>query len=222
MLQLEHVKKSYKKNECLKDVTYTFHTNKIYPILGAAGSGRSTLFACIAQDMPVDEGEITVDRKKFKWIYAAKQSVLPMYITAFEFVDYLCELNSGSSKPEYYIEKVKLVEEHWHTLICDLSFESKKRLQLAAFLIQKPYIALFDEPIDYVSEEFSETFLSVLKENKKNSIILVSTGELSVAKKICKDIVMLNQGTLNDISEEMLEMPEIERAIHDVLGDIED
>ena len=80
MLKLSHIKKSYKKNEVHTDISFTFEEGQIYPILGGPGAGRTTLFECICGDISVDDGSIvTID--KCKYFYAAKQSVLPVYIT---------------------------------------------------------------------------------------------------------------------------------------------
>ena len=40
MLKLSHIKKSYKKNEVLTDISFTFEEGQIYPILGGPGAGR--------------------------------------------------------------------------------------------------------------------------------------------------------------------------------------
>ncbi|HBV46352.1 MAG TPA: ABC transporter ATP-binding protein, partial [Eubacterium sp.] len=56
MLHLNHLKKSFGKNEILTDIEYTFEEGNIYPVLGGAGAGRTTLFECIAGDIPVDSG----------------------------------------------------------------------------------------------------------------------------------------------------------------------
>lgn len=64
MLHLNHLKKSFGKNEILTDIEYTFEEGNIYPVLGGAGAGRTTLFECIAGDIAVDSG--TVETKE-KW-----------------------------------------------------------------------------------------------------------------------------------------------------------
>ena len=38
MLHLNHLKKSFGKNEILTDIEYTFEEGNIYPVLGGAGA----------------------------------------------------------------------------------------------------------------------------------------------------------------------------------------
>ena len=203
MLHLNHLKKSFGRNEILTDVEYTFEEGNIYPVLGGAGAGRTTLFECIAGDIPVD----------------SKQSVLPMLITGYQFISMLCDMNKNSEKPEYYLDKVKLTGLIRDRHIGDYSFEEKKRLQLAAFLIQKPYVMMFDEALDYCTDEYVDDMLSVLNEVKNEHIILISTGLLDVAHRISQDVVVLNNGELNQISYETMQIPEIKGAVLDILGE---
>ena len=62
MLHLNHLKKSFGRNEILTDVEYTFEEGNIYPVLGGAGAGRTTLFECIAGDISVDSGTVETRR----------------------------------------------------------------------------------------------------------------------------------------------------------------
>lgn len=218
MLHLNHLKKSFGKNEILTDVEYTFEEGNIYPVLGGAGAGRTTLFECIAGDIPVDSGSVET-KEKSTLFFAAKQSVLPMLITGYQFINMLCDMNKDSEKPEYYFDKVKMSEHVRDMHIGDYSFEEKKRLQLAAFLIQKPYVMMFDEALDYCTEEYVDDMLSVLNEVKKDHIILISTGLLDTAHRISEDVVVLNNGELNLISHETMQIPEIKEAVLDILGE---
>ena len=103
--------------------------------------------------------------------------------------------------------------------MADYSFEEKKRLQLAAFLIQKPYVMMFDEALDYCTDEYIDDMLSVLNEYKNDHIILISTGLLDIAHRISKDVLVLNNGELNPISHETMQIPEIKEAVLDILGE---
>lgn len=220
MLKLNHVKKIYDKQEILTDVDYTFEQGKIYPILGGTGAGRTTLFECISGDVPIDGGSIESDSKRESF-YAAKQSVLPMYISGYEFISLLCSFKKKENA-DGYLDRVMLSEEVRNDLICNYSFEDKKRLQLAAFLVQRPYVIMFDEPLDFCSEEYIDTFLDVLSSECHEHVVLISTSVLSIAQRIAPDVLVLNNGELNEVTAEMIDIPEINNAILDILGDLEE
>ena len=89
----------------------------------------------------------------------------------------------------------------------------------AAFLIQKPYVMMFDEALDYCTDEYIDDMLEVLNEMKDEHIILISTGLLEIAHRISQDVVVLNNGELNQISYETMQIPEIKAAVLDILGE---
>lgn len=218
MLKLSHIKKGYNKKDVLTDVSYTFEEGNIYSLLGCAGAGRTTLFECICGDVPVDEGELGMP-PRVKVFYAAKQSILPVYITGYEFISMLCDMSSDDIEPEEFFDKVGLSVKQRDKLIADYSFEEKKLLQLASMLIVKPYIVLFDEPLDYCSKEYVTRFLSVLNSFKENRIIIVSSGVLEMSARISPDTIVLNNGEFNYIDKETMTIPEIRKAVLDILGE---
>ncbi|MBO5458869.1 MAG: ATP-binding cassette domain-containing protein [Lachnospira sp.] len=219
MLRLNHLKKSYnKKTEILSDINYTFKEGILYPVLGRNGSGRTTLFECISEDIAIDSGTIETKEKSTIFL-AAKQSILPMYVTGYEYIRFLCELKNIAIPADEFLDRVKMEENSRDTLIGELSFEDKKRLQLAAFLVQKPYVILFDEPFDYCDETYTNDFLEVLESVKKDHIILISTGLLEVAGKISDEFLVLNNGELNSVPKETLQIPEIRAAVLEIIGE---
>lgn len=218
MLQLIHLKKMYGKRTVLSDANWIIEAEGIYPVLGAMGSGKTTLFKCINGDVRPDSGAVRTTAKQNIFM-ASEESCLPEYITGYEFVDFICKLKNDAKKPDAYLEKVKFPEDMEHIIIRDYSFELKKRLQLAAFLVQQPHIMLFDAALDDCSENFAETFLDVLETEKDRHIILISTKYLDKAKMISEDVFVLNNGEINCISSEMLDVPEIKQALDDILGE---
>lgn len=221
MLQLIHLKKTYGKNLILADVNWAIEDEGVYPVLGAAGAGKTTLFKCINGDIKPDSG-LARTKAKQNIFMAAKESVLPEYVTGYEFIEFICKLKKAAEKPDIYMERVKFPEDMKHIIIRDYSYELKKRLQLAAFLIQQPYVMLFDETLEDCSEDFVETFFDVIESEKDRHIILISTKSLDTARRISEDILILNNGELNCISTEMLDVPEIRQAMDDILGENDD
>ena len=218
MLKLSHIKKSYKKNEVLADISFTFEEGQIYPILGGPGAGRTTLFECICGDISVDDGSIvTID--KCKYFYAAKQSVLPVYITGYEFISMLCDMERDDPEPEDIFDRIGFSVAKRDELIADYTFEEKKLLQLACILVIRPYVVLFDEPLDYCSEEYINKFIEVINTIKEGRIILISTGLLEISKRISEDTLVLNNGEFNHIDKKTMEIPEIRKAVLDILGE---
>ena len=64
------------------------------------------------------------------------------------------------------------------------------------------------------AEEYIDDMLDVLNEVKDEHIILMSTGLLDIAHRISRDVVVLNNGELNLISYETMQIP-----VLDILGE---
>lgn len=218
MLKLSHIKKGYNKKDVLIDVDYTFEEGNVYSLLGSAGAGRTTLFECICGDVPVDEGTIEMPPKA-KIFYVQKQSILPVYITGYEFISMLCDMSNEKIKPETVFEKVGFSVGQRDKLIVDYTFEEKKLLQLASVLVINPYIIMFDEPLDYCDEEYIKKFLDVINSVKEGRIIIISSGLLEISSRVSSDTIVLNNGEFNYIDKQTMTIPEIRKAVLDILGE---
>ena len=65
---------------------------------------------------------------------------------------------------------------------------------------------MFDEALDYCTDEYIDDMLSVLNEYKNDHIILISTGLLDIAHRISNGCAGSNNGELNPISHETMQI----------------
>lgn len=65
-LEIEKLVKSYGDNLVLDNINFEFESNKIYGLLGRNGSGKTTFFNCINQDIDINDGlfYLTSDKKR--------------------------------------------------------------------------------------------------------------------------------------------------------------
>ncbi len=217
MLKIEHLSKTFGKKQILKDATFTFQEGGIYSLLGGNGSGRTVLLQCIANELSYDGGTITVDGG-WRASLASKHSIWPVYLTGYQLIKTISRHKDANE----ILDRVNISMDIRNTLIKEYDFTTKKRLQLAMFLVQNPYTMIFDEPFDYCDEEYIDDFLRILQEEKDNHIIIISTGLLDIAKKISEDVLVISDGELTFVKKHELEVEEIDKAIQDMLGEDED
>lgn len=60
-LEIRHINKYYGQKQALKDVTVTFHENKIYGLLGRNGAGKTTLLNIVANRIFTPYGNVLLD-----------------------------------------------------------------------------------------------------------------------------------------------------------------
>jgi ABC-2 type transport system ATP-binding protein len=78
---------------------------------------------------------------------------------------------------------------------------------------------MFDEPFDYCSESYVEDFIKVLQEEKQDSVILISTGLLSVAENIPGELLLLNEGKFDVVPKDTLQVAEVRQAVLAIAGE---
>ena len=105
----------------------------------------------------------------------------------------LCDMERDDPEPEDIFDRIGFSVAKRDELIADYTFEEKKLLQLACILVIRPYVVLFDEPLDYCSEEYINKFIEVINTIKEGRIILISTGLLEISKRISEEDVYKRQ-----------------------------
>jgi len=225
VLNIRELNKIINKKEILSDVSLEFNEGQIYPIIGRNGSGKTTLFQCISGDLKYESGSITITDGG-KAMLAHRHGSLPDNLTGYQFMLFVGENAEGKTGlVEDLIDEafhiVKIDEETKHTLIKEYDFVSKRKLQLAQFLVQKPYVIMFDEPFDYREDTYIKDFLKVLNSYKDGHIILISSGLLDIAKKISKDLIILDGGKANFFSKESLRKKINKKAVLELMGEDE-
>ena len=76
MIVANHICKSMKEKEILKDVSFVIRQGEIVGFIGASGSGKSTLLKLVAGVLEVDEGYIRVDgMDPVRFMYSNKNQI---------------------------------------------------------------------------------------------------------------------------------------------------
>ncbi len=214
MVEMKHVKKSFKDNHVLQDVNLTIHSGENVVVLGKSGTGKSVLIKCLVRLLKHDDGELLVFgknmaemeddelnelRKKIGFVF--QHSALYDSMTVGENLRFhLRDQRNQSSE-----EKDKLVHEALRSvgledsvdlMPAELSGGMRKRIGLARTMILKPELMLYDEPtagLDPVNaREISKLILEVQQEYKTTSLII--THDIECARITANRILVLKEG----------------------------
>lgn len=66
-VEIKNVKKNYRKNKVLKEISLTVKAGECTGIIGANGCGKSTLLKVLAGIEKADGGEILINNQPVKW-----------------------------------------------------------------------------------------------------------------------------------------------------------
>lgn len=228
-LKLNNITKNFDNKKILDNIDFTFEKGKIYGLLGRNGAGKTTLFNCISEELPLDSGstslindeslEENIDSSNIGYVYS--DPILPDFLTGYEFIKFYIDINRGKIKNlltvEEYLDFIKIEEDDRHKLIKSYSFGMKNKIQMLCYLITKPNIILLDEPLTSFDVVVALEIKNLLKEIKKDHILIFSTHILQLAIDLCDELVILKDGKLSLIDNTILKSDNFENEIMDIL-----
>lgn len=229
-LEIKNLSKSYGKKEVLKDIDFTFESGKIYGLLGRNGAGKTTFFNCLNEDVVVDDGKFYLEDEFGRNYlrtndigYVVATPVVPEFLTGREFLEFFIEINKDNITEvktiDEYFDLVKIDKEHQDKLLKDYSHGMKNKMQLLINIIANPKIILLDEPLTSLDIVVQEEMKKLLKELKKDHIIIFSTHILELAMDLCDSIVILNKKTLEVVEKNNLNTKKYKDKIINCLKD---
>ena len=205
---VENIKKAYKENKAVDDISFSVKKGEVYGIIGPNGAGKTTLMEMMLGLRKQDSGTITIqgmdtikDHKKLVYRIGAQlqESELPANIKVREAIRLQAALFRIKADVPKLLRDFHL-EEKAGAYCSKLSGGQKQRLFILLAVIHDPDILFFDElstGLDPVSRQDVWNYVEKLKDQGKT--ILVSTHYMQEAEKICDRVMMVNKGKVVDI-----------------------
>lgn len=227
-LVIKNMKKNFEKKEVLKDINFTFEQGKIYGLLGRNGAGKTTFFNCVNEDIPFDQGEVYIEENHHSRKltpddigYVLSTPTVPEFLTGREFLKFFLEIHENNIKNmqsiDTYFDFMKIEKEDRDKLLKDYSHGMKNKMQMLVNIIASPAVLLLDEPLTSFDVVVAEEMKQMLKDIKKDHILIFSTHIMELALDLCDEIVILNQGILEKIDKQDLDNIELKQKIIEAL-----
>ncbi|MDA9093265.1 LPS export ABC transporter ATP-binding protein [Methylophilaceae bacterium] len=211
-LTIQNLRKSYKENIVVKNVSLKIASGQIVGLLGPNGAGKTTTFYMIVGLVAVDHGNILLDQKnltKTPIHIRAKQGIsyLPQEPSIFRKMDVseniisILELRN-LSKDQIKLELESLLKElniqhiKKNTAI-SLSGGERRRVEIARCLANKPKFILLDEPFAGIDPIAVIDIQKIIKQLASNGIgILITDHSVRETLGICDQAYIVNQGEI--------------------------
>lgn len=198
ILQTRDLEIGYPNHKVLSKLNLNFHSNKIIGLMGANGTGKSTLANTLTGIQPPISGEILWKGNKISPKELIKKSFLVMQDMNYQlFSDSVeNEILLGSKYPEYLDETIETLNlipyRKRHPM--SLSEGQKQRVAIASAILSGKEIIIFDEPtsgLDYLHMERFGQLLERLKTTQRDRVIIVITHDEELAGKWFDSIFIL-------------------------------
>ena len=211
-LTIQNLRKSYKKNIVVKNVSLKIASGQIVGLLGPNGAGKTTTFYMIVGLIAADHGNILLDQKnltKTPIHIRAKQGIsyLPQEASIFRKMDVseniisILELRN-LSKHQIKLELESLLKElniqHIkNNTAISLSGGERRRVEIARCLANKPKFILLDDPFAGIDPIAVIDIQKIIKQLASNGIgILITDHSVRETLGICDQAYIVNQGEI--------------------------
>jgi len=123
------------------------------------------------------------------------------YLTGKEYIKYTMRLKGIECSNEHILELVRVmnIEDYVDVCIGKYSKGMKYKLLMVILFISKPDILLLDEPFIDLDMATKRTIADILKNYKKNKIIIFTTHLLEIAVEFSDKILYLNKSSFDEI-----------------------
>jgi cell division transport system ATP-binding protein len=215
MIVFEMVAKTYDPDvQALRDVSFVIDKGEFVFVVGASGSGKSTVIKLLLKEIEPTRGRIIVGGRD---VGRLKRSKIPMLRrnvgcvfqdfkllpnrTAYENVAYALKVQ-GESRAEIrrkVPEVLSLVglSSKMNSLPDELSGGEQQRVSIARAVVNHPPLLICDEPTGNLDPDTSVGIMQLLyRINRGGTTILMVTHDREMVDKMRKRVIALEEGRL--------------------------
>lgn len=242
MLELREISKSYVTSAltqvALDDVSVTFRDNEFVAILGASGSGKTTMLNVVGGLDHFDSGDLVIDGvstahyKDRDWD-AYRNARVGFVFQSYNLIPHqsvvanveLALTLSGVSRGQRRRRALAALEtvglaEHSHKRPSQLSGGQMQRVAIARALINDPEIVLADEPTGALDSTTSVQVMDLLQEVARQRLVIMVTHNPELAHQYSTRIVELADGRIISDSDPVVgELEDAGDGVAGVAGD---
>ena len=214
VIELVHLQKQFGENTVLRDINLSVSKGEVLSIIGASGSGKSTMLRCINLLETPSSGQILYHGKDITSHdislsqYRAK---VGMVFQSFNLFNNMTALNNcitgqvsvlkrsreeAEATAMKYLERVGMAP-YINARPSQLSGGQKQRVAIARALAMEPEALLFDEPTSALDPQMVGEVLDVMRSLADDGLtMIVVTHEMAFARDVSTSVVFMSGGVI--------------------------
>ena len=214
MVTIEHIYKSFGKQQVLRDVTLDIPEGQVLGLLGPNGAGKSTLMKILIGLWSADKGSVNVP-ERIGYLPENNPLYEEMYVVEYlRFMAGMTAKGEGQkAKVDALIERVGLTPER-HKHIRELSKGYRQRVGLAQALMGDPQLLILDEPTTGLDPNQLVEIRALIRDLGKERTVILSTHIMQEVREMCDRVVILDHGEIK-ADKPIQEIADLETLFHE-------
>ena len=215
-LELRDVHKTFGTNPVLRGINLDVELHQVVCLIGASGSGKSTMLRCINQLETVDGGEIRLggDRVSGRGIDVdALRREVGIVFQSFNLFPHMTVLANVCLAPVKVLGlSAELAEERGIALLKRIGLDDKakeypdrlsggqqQRVAIVRALAMEPHLLLLDEITSALDPELVGEVLNIVRDLAADGMtMMLATHEMGFAKEVSSKVCFLHEGVIHE------------------------
>jgi polar amino acid transport system ATP-binding protein len=224
VLSVRGIQKSFGTHHVLKGIDLDVHRGEVVSLIGASGSGKTSLLRCMNLLLQPDEGEVVIGGAPlFRKNASGELKLTPSQIAAVRMKTGMVFQNFNLFPHRTAIENIieapvtvakvpkRVATAHalellkrmglpdaGHKYPSQLSGGQQQRVAIARALAMKPTVMLFDEPTSALDPELVGDVLASIRQLAADGMTMVIvTHEIGFASELADRLVFMADGVIN-------------------------
>lgn len=206
IIEVSELKKSYKANHVLKDVSFTIDKGSIFALLGSNGAGKTTVIKILSTLVKSDSGSAVINGfdvakngdKVRECISLTGQFVaVDGALTGRENLTLIGQLKRLPNLKNTVTEWLSFsrLEDAANRKVSTYSGGMRRRLDIAMSLMGNPDVLFLDEPTTGIDPQNRIAMWDLVKNlSKKGTTVFLTTQYLEEAEYLADSIAILHNG----------------------------
>lgn len=211
ILSVQNLSHSYdsKKSWAVSNINFEIQSKGIVGLLGSNGAGKSTTMNIISGVLNQTDGSVHIngadirrdpERAKQQLGFLPQNPPLYLDLTVYEYLTHCAKLrlmnrHEIESAVNEAMGKVN-VTHFKDRLLKNLSGGYRQRVGIAQAIIHRPQLVVLDEPTVGLDPNQIIDLRNLIRDIAEERAVLFSTHILSEVDLMCKDVLMIEGGTL--------------------------
>jgi ABC-2 type transport system ATP-binding protein len=209
ILEVKNLKKTFKKSEIIKGLSFDMKEGEILGILGPNGAGKTTTLQMLLGILTPTSGTINVFGKDLsthkseileKMNFSSTYVDMPWRLSVKENLEWSSWLYQipNRRKRLNQIKELFRLDKQWNQPVSALSAGQKTRVNLARSMINFPSLLLLDEPTASLDPEVATYIREFFADQRKtyNKSIILTSHNMSEVESLCDRVLILKDGMI--------------------------